>query len=520
MKVLFVLASNSKSSYSENLGFRIPPLSVAYLATIARSEGCEVKFIDGVASNLKVNDLIDRAISYDPDIVGLVMNSSTSHNASLRVAEALKKTIDPLILAGGHHATFTYTLILKSGVVDLVVLGEGEETFRDILRRAVKRGEPLTEISGIAFTQDGEIKVTKLREFIENLDDLPMPMYEIYQRNLYGIDILEPNAPVAPVETSRGCPYGCDFCSVTRMWGARWRLKSVNRVLEEIRNVIQLGFKWVFFIDDNFIVPTKTGLTIKVELLEKLRGIVGGKLRGIVQLRADLVVRNPWLVQKLKEAGIRISFIGLESGDPETLKKMKKGDNIDIGVKAVKMLSEAGIIVYAGFVLGAPYEDFRSIKRTLKYARELVKYGLDAAHFSIYTPLPGTFAFEKAVAEGRLLTLDFDLYDCLTPVMKTKVPPLKLFITQRLASYLYYFRKALSSLKGRIVGLCPEKDEFKEYLERNAIRYFTKNIHKYIIGFIMIPIEGIKISIKLKRSKIDRKVLDECINACRSFLYR
>ncbi|MEM4487879.1 MAG: radical SAM protein [Desulfurococcaceae archaeon] len=515
MRVLLTLVSSSKSIYSDVFGFRIPPLSVAYLAAIAEREGYDVKFVDSLALNLKADELVDVAITYDPDIVGFVMNSSTSHNASLEVARTLKRAINPLIISGGHHATFTYPLILNSGVVDLVVLGEGEETFRDILRRT-KEGEAPFNIKGIAFREHGIIKTTGMRKFIENLDELPIPKYEIYQKELYGIDILESNAPVAPVETSRGCPYRCDFCSVTKMWGARWRLKSVDRVIEEIRRIFQLGFKWLFFVDDNFIVPTKTGIITKLNLLNKLRELYGREMKGIVQLRADLIVKNPWLINELKEAGIRISFLGIESGDPETLKRMRKGNNTDIGIRAVQLLSKAGIIVYAGFVLGAPYEDIKSIKRTIKYAYGLIKYGLDVAHFSIYTPLPGTDAFESAVRDGTLISSDFDLYDCLTPIIKGRVSPFKLFITQRFASYSYFIRKTLWSLRSRVVHTTFEKNKIKEQLIKNAVKYFARNIHKHALGFVMIPIEGIKITIRLKKGEVERRVLEDCVRAYKS----
>ncbi|MEZ0393988.1 MAG: radical SAM protein, partial [Desulfurococcaceae archaeon] len=257
-------------------------------------------------------------------------------------------------------------------------------------------------------------------------------------------------------------------------------------MLAELRKVFELGYRWVFFVDDNFMVPTKKGLEIKLELLRKIREIYGGAMRFIVQLRADFVARNGWVAKELADSGVRVAFLGLESGDPEILKRMRKGDSPDVGTAAVEALSNAGIIVHAGFILGAPYEDSTSLRRTVRYAYGLIDRGLDSVQFSIYTPLPGTDAFTRALSSGSLLTLDFDMYDTLTPVMRTRVSALGLFIRQRLANYHFYLRKGVKYL----LGWARRSGGPKDILLRNATKFVLRNLHKYLWGYLTIPFNG------------------------------
>ncbi|RLG84307.1 MAG: radical SAM protein [Thermoprotei archaeon] len=510
MRVALVLASKLGGGYESSFGVRFPPLAAAYLASLAKQAGYSVKFFDASIHRWGPRKLAKEIVDYDPDIVGFILNASSLHRPSVETAKLVKETSDSLIVAGGHHATFVYPLLLRDGF-DAVVLHEGEETFSELLR-VYKEGGSLHGIKGIAFRDRyGKIVRNPLRDFIWDLDKLPFPMFEIFDKKHYTMGLLDPNGSTITIETSRGCPYNCDYCSVTKMWGGVWRFKSVKRVLEELKRIYELGYKWVFIVDDNFIVPVKKFLEEKIRLLKEIIRKGFNKLRFIIQLRADFVAKNREIANLLYDAGVRIVFLGIESGDPNTLRNMRKNISPDISAKAVKILSDAGIIVHAGFILGAPYEGKEAMNTTLRYAYKLIYYGLDSAQFSIYTPLPGTDAFTRAFKNNSLLTLDWDLYDTLHPVIKTCISPTKLLIKQRLAHYSFFLRKGLKAISSKTLLSKPSRE--KDLYLHNGTKYMLKKIPSYLLGLLKLPIEVLKLKIRLSKgiNSSDLKAIGDAI---------
>lgn len=211
------------------------------------------------------------------------------------------------------------------------------------LTKAIENHEDFRQIKGIVYrNKDEEIVRTPPRPLIEDLDKLPMPALDLVEREKYPIKIFGDNQYATCIETSRGCPYACDFCSVTPTWGNKWRNKSNKRIIKELRLAKKLGYDWVFFVDDIFIVwPNRK----QREELFKLMIDEDFNIRFITQMRADVTARNPELIKLAAEAGLRISFLGAESGSQEILKKMHKGLSVSDTVKAVKVLHDNGVLV-------------------------------------------------------------------------------------------------------------------------------------------------------------------------------
>ncbi len=216
-----------------------------------------------------------------------------------------------------------------------------------------------------------------------------------------------------------GCPYACDFCSVTPTWGNKWRNKSNDRIMAELRDAKAHGYNWVFFTDDIFVVFPN--VRQRDELFDRIIEEDLG-LKYIVQMRADVTAKNKPLIEKAARAGVKVAFLGVESGSEEVLKKMHKGEFTPQSVDAVNTLSRNGIVTLVGMMVGAPYERLRDIIASIRFSRKLARAGADAIQFSIYTPLPGTRVFDDAVRNNLLFTLDWDRYDIVTPpVMKTRL---------------------------------------------------------------------------------------------------
>lgn len=505
----------SKSGYEGAFSIVIPPLAAASLAAVARESGFDVRFFDARARRGSFEEFADEIVDYDPDIAGFIVNASTLAKPSARLARRLKR-VSSLLIAGGHHATFTYPLMLREGF-NAVFLSEGEVSFGEFLRE-VREGGDWRRVKGIAYKDGERVVVTGLPEFVESLDKLPMPAFDVFDKDIYKIRVLDPNGSIAPVETSRGCPYNCEYCSVTKMWGARWRFKSVGRVLAELRRVAELGYKWVFLVDDNFIIPIKRVVEERMEMLRRIISEGLNKLRFMVQLRSDFVARNEWLPPLLCQAGVRVAFLGIESGDPETLRNMRKGIQPNDSVKAVELLSSNGIIVHGGFILGAPYEDEKAMNRTIKFAVGLIDHGLDSAQFSIYTPLPGTDAFTRAALDNSLLTLDWDLYDTLTPVMRVKISPFKLYLKERWAHYYFYVKKGLKALSKSKNPSRPRTD--KDVYLANAEKFVIRRLFTYLKGLTLLPLSALRVQLRLRRglSEDEKRDVLEILEASKKIL--
>ena len=510
-----VSAKSLGGAYEDTFGVRMPPLSAACLAGVAKEKGFEAKFFDASSKKGKLDSFFSEIYDYDPDVIGFILNASSFSKPSIELAKKLRG-LSSVIVAGGHHATFSYSSVLRNGF-DVVFLGEGERTFGEFLDK-LKKGEDWKDIRGLAYIEGEKVTSNGLPETVEKLDELPMPAFEVYEKENYKMKLLDPEESIMTVETSRGCPYNCEYCSVTKMWGAKWRLKSAERVINELKKVKELSYKWVFFVDDNFIIPVKSIISERVDMLQRMIKEGLNSLRYIVQLRADFVAKNEWLPPLLYDAGVRVAFLGIESGDPETLRSMRKNLIPEQSAKAVQLLSSNGIIVHGGFILGAPYESKEAMKRTIRFAEGLIGYGLDSAQFSIYTPLPGTDAFMRAASKGDLLTLNWDLYDVLHPVMRTNISPAKLFLIQRWASYRFFIEKGIYSLK-KGSFFSPPRTEKEKFLNTGK-KFLMKKIPSYVIGLMKLPFSALSIYAKLRKglSEEERIEVREIVNDTISIL--
>jgi anaerobic magnesium-protoporphyrin IX monomethyl ester cyclase len=287
---------------------------------------------------------------------------------------------------GGPHPCFVAREILETGVVDAIVRGEGEKAFPDLLD-AWADGSDLDSIPGLIFRTAHGIRDNGDPDRIHDLDDLPFPARDLVDLSGYARARLGYRS-LTSMHTSRGCPYGCDFCSSTLFDGARWRFRSAESVLDELEYVIRdLGFGAVSFMDDNF-----TGSP------ERIHDICDGVLRKGLDFhwwffcRVDTIVRHPDMIEHMAEAGATNVFIGVESPNRRLLDHFHKGTDPEQAVEAVRILKQNNIEVYAAYMLGAPEENRADLRATIRFAREL---DTDTAQFTLLTPYPGTVFFEN-----------------------------------------------------------------------------------------------------------------------------
>jgi len=485
-RILLVNPPNANDAYRSAFGFICPPLGLCSIAAMIRHRGHKVALLDlnqlsdkyGVNDALKV--LEATVNSFNAEYVGISINATCTAPISSIVAKKVKELNDDIIcIAGGHHATFRSSDTLRSGF-DYVVKGEGEITFTELID-ALEFGDNVNQVKGIAYMNDGRYVETSSRGFIENLDALPIPAIDLLSKKNYILKAFGEGSSIITAETSRGCPYNCDFCSASPMWGHRWRVKSNQRILYELEEIKKDGWKYVFFVDDNFITP------LNIEVRRKLfQDIIreGIDLEWICQIRADTVVKYPDLIKLASSAGMRVAFIGVESGDEKVLRRMHKGIIPLISEKAITILKKIGVVTLAGFIIGAPYESFIQTYRTLKFALKLCSRGLDAAQFSIFTPLPGSRAFIEAAQNKLLATKNWALYDCLRPVLKKN--RITSYLAMRWANYIFYLYKWLR-------GIFSGNKKFNQLIIEEASKYLMRNLPKHVLGFLKLPLEIIRI---------------------------
>jgi len=404
LKALLILPP-SFSIVKAVVGGSGPPLGLAYLASVARERGWKVEIIDGVTEEPSVDELRRRIKAFSPDIVGLTATTSAILDA-YEVARLVKE-IDPeiLVMIGGPHATFMAREVLEEcPYIDLVVRGEGDITFGELLER-FERGQDYADVLGITYRKNGMMKDNPPRPLIRNLDSLPIPAYDLLPLDKYVVDKVR----YAAIMTSRGCPYNCIFCSSSLQFGKKWRAHSVDRVIEEIKLLTEKHkVKEIEFLDDTFTLNMKRAKQIAEKIIEE-----GIDISWSASSRVNTFSYE--VGEALHRAGAHTVYFGIESGSERTLKFIGKGISKRQALDAVAAAKKAGLNALGAFIIGFPYETEEEMRETIRFAD---KVGVDLAQFTIATPYPGTRLWEIATRENLLLTRNWRKYTTVDVVMK------------------------------------------------------------------------------------------------------
>lgn len=362
----------------------------------------------------------------------LLISSITRTSPQSQELARLYKQKNPkgIVIAGGPDPTFRVEDWLN--YVDIIVIGEGEKTLLELMNQLIENPENLNSVKGIAFKKNRKTVITKPRELLTNeeLSQLPHPFYDkdIRKKITSGV-----------VETSRGCPNNCDFCTVTKIYGRQYRVKSIDYVIEELKRTKNIG-SFLFFSDDNLTaIPNKT--------MELLKAIIKNNLNkkySVAQTTIKLA-DNPELMSAIKKANINALCIGIESINNETLKELGKPYTAEQNKRAIKILRKAGFWIHGMMMLGGEGDTPKSLKNTLEWANQ----NLDSVQFFSLIPVPGTPFYDKMKKQGRILTKKYYLYDGQHVVTKPKnFTPYKLQKTIfNMYGNFYSLRKTLKRLK-------------------------------------------------------------------------
>lgn len=386
-----------------------PSLALGYLAGFLKSEDITVLAIDAPFDGLSLNEVKDSLLKFQPHVLGFTaMTHRIKHVA--QVANELKKLFpESLFIIGGPHSTVVPARTLQEfPIFDVTVIGEGELTLLELVNSiqaysldkndghiTMVPAYRLASIKGIAWRFKDEIKVNEPRKPILNLDSLPFPDYTHVSRRI----------EIYPIFSSRGCPHQCIFCC--RIHGNRLRVRSAKNIIKEIKDAIdKFNPKLLDFADDTLTLPKRRAmeicdLMIKEGLNKRIKWTALSRVTSVDQA----------LFYKMKEAGcIKVDF-GVESGNPDILKRIKKEITITDAKNAVRMAKKAGLKTGSYFIIGHPYETIQTIRDTVKLATKL---NTSTVSFGIMVPYPGTEVYEMASkGEGnyRLISENWDDFD-------------------------------------------------------------------------------------------------------------
>lgn len=334
----------------------------------------------------------------DADIIGISSITSTAPRA-FQLAKRFHSMGIPVVM-GGPHSTFLPEESLK--YADYVVRGEGEETIVELIEH-LESGISLDDIKGLSYRKGDAFIHNPARPLIQDLDSGPIPDLNVVHNWQKRTTI--------PIATSRGCPFGCKFCSVIQMFGRKYRFKSIERVIEEIKEVASRKAH-IFFVDDNFAAnKERTKALLKRLIAEDIR------IEWSAQVRTD-VARDAELVDLMAQTGCFTAFVGFESINPHTLSLYNKQQKVDDIIECIKIFKKTSIGIHGMFVFGGDTDDIETIRSTQKFAKRL---GINSVQFLMLTPLPGTPVFDELEKQGRIIHTDWTKYDAHHAVFEPRL---------------------------------------------------------------------------------------------------
>jgi anaerobic magnesium-protoporphyrin IX monomethyl ester cyclase len=386
--------------------YPLPPLSLSYLSGSLLAHGFEVEILDLLTSKASSAKIRRKLQQYQPQLVGTTSVTMTFSAAS-KILKVCKE-FDPGIttVMGGPHVSFAAEdTFHRAPWIDIVVAGEGDVTVVE-LASALDRGADIGKVAGLYISRNGKVTKTAPRPLIDNLDELPFPA-----RHLLPLSKYHALGTACSVVSSRGCPYGCIFCTTPRMYGRKVRFRQPALVVDEIEAIHrEFGFNQISVVDDSFTLNHPHATELCHELISRHLPV-----KWSIFSRVDTL--TPELLDLMREAGCTCMLFGVESGNQEVLNNIKKGITPEKVRNGVRMATEAGIGSFASFILGLPGETPERARETLALAMELSERWGTQYGFHYLSPFPGTELFEQAKKLGiRFLTKNWSRYNANEPI--------------------------------------------------------------------------------------------------------
>lgn len=395
-KIIVPNQIRGKSPYTP---LQVPSVGATYVATALAKEGHDVEVLDEYVLDHPIDPHSIKA-----DLVGVSAMTVNINRGYYFAREIKRKYPETVIVGGGPHMTFMPNEALDN-YIDIVARGEGDQIIIDIARTIEAKGR-LESILGISFIgREGQTVHNTNREFIQNLDALPYPDYSLVRG-------LSKRMWVYPLSRLRGCSWPCTFCSVKEMHGRKFRYRSAENVIGELKSVWPLR-KGLIFTDDSFFANQEEGKRLMKEM--KQERIIPEYWA--TQMRVN-VSKDEEAMRLMEDTNFGHAYVGLESINPRTLKEYKKGQSVDDIKFFIRRMHDIGAKIFGMFVLGSDSDNLDTVKATADF---FCNEGIERGQLTSLTPLVGTelrAQWERQTINGkpRIITNDWSKYDLETVV--------------------------------------------------------------------------------------------------------
>ena len=401
----------------------IPPLGIAYVAASIESKGNNVHVIDSIGSaltnyskfgpvylrGLEFNDII-KQIDSETDIIALGNMFSCQWTVTKHLISKIKDTYPhkPIVL-GGEHPTGMPELSFKQSPVDILVLGEGEETIVDLINYFSNNSIDLANIPGIGYRKNGKFIINNRRNRISDIDDISLPAWHHFNIEGY-IDLKQTHGAALgrymPMLGTRGCPYKCTFCTSPQMWTQKWIMRNYKKIVDEMEIYISdYGATDFHFEDLTAIVRKDKIIELAFEIMDRGLDITYQLPSGTRSEAIDLETASI-----IKESGCSEFAFAPESADARVRKAIEKKIDLDKMFQSAKYSINSGISVSCNFIFGFPEDNWESIVNNYKAIFKCARMGFTGVNINAYSPQPNTASFNELVEDGHIMEFDANYF--------------------------------------------------------------------------------------------------------------
>lgn len=477
MKVLLLIPpTDINKSYGKLKKFSNPQpsIGIAYIAAVLKENGYDVKVVDAYVNGYSLTEIMNIIREYAPTVIGISV-LTPSAEVVYEISRDIRAVFPHIkIVMGNMHASLFADEVLSNNYTDFVVHREGEFTMLDLIR-ALENGGNVEDVKGISFRRNGVVVDNHVGSHIENLDTLPFPAWGLFPMDKYSTDprtAVKKGVVEMQILATRGCPNQCTFCSsrTERSLGSKYRMRSPKSVVDEMVFMYETYGNEIFaFMDLAFPLVRKHAVDLCNEIID--RGF-DKRFKWTTECRVKPLDEE--LLVLMKKAGCVRLCLGIESGNDDTLKLLKKKFITEDVRRAVKMAKEAGIEVDGMFMIGLPEETEEMINDTINFAIELnVRFAI----FNLFVPYPGCELWDTLNSQGKIhfsRWSDFTSYPTYSGSVPVYVPDglskEKLMELQSTAMKRFYLRPRFIINELRNFKL----DKIAHYLEGLNGLFFSK----------------------------------------------